>query len=147
MSVDETDEEPQLCYPDSGILDSSVPLAVRKNYIEAKSVQKKSPNAFALLVRRALEAICDDKGVASNKPLKQRLDSMAAQGIIPPTLAEVTGILRILGNAGAHNSPKDVTIPQTWRIEKLFRAIVEYVYIAPKMVADAKKSIAKPPEI
>ena len=84
-------------------MDESVPSAVANNYREAKAVQNVSPNAFAVLIRRALEAMCDDRGVPTGR-LQQRLEQLAKRGEIPPILAEITSVLRTLGNSGAHNT-------------------------------------------
>ena len=34
-------------------------------------------------------------------------------------------------------------MPQTWVIDKLFRAIIEYVYIAPELLADFEETQKK----
>lgn len=137
--IDGHEETMKLEYPHSHILDICVPKAVRKNYAEARSLQKRSPNAFAVLIRRSLEALCDDKKVKKGI-LGARLKELAEQGIIPPTLAEMSTALRLLGNAGAHHNEENITIPQTWKIDKLFLAIIEYVYIGPKLLSDFKKT-------
>jgi Domain of unknown function (DUF4145) len=87
------------------------------------------------MIGRALEALCDDKGISSGN-LYDRLKSLADKGVIPPVLTEMGSALRLLRNAGAHHSDQEITVPQTWGIDKLFRAIIEYVYIAPKLRAD-----------
>src|SRR6185437_9847885 len=50
-------EEAALVYPRGNTLHKSVPASVASNFAEAKRIQRVSPNAFAVLVRRALEAI------------------------------------------------------------------------------------------
>jgi len=129
-----------LMYPQSGTLDESVPSAVANNYREAKAVQNVSPNAFAVLIRRALEAMCDDRGVPTGR-LQQRLEQLAKRGEIPPILAEITSVLRTLGNSGAHNTSQCVTVPMTWKMDEFFRALVEYVYIAPSKLREFRQEI------
>ena len=51
-----------LVYPKSGRLDSSVPDAIAKVYQEAYRIKRIAPNAYAVQIRRALEAICEDRG-------------------------------------------------------------------------------------
>jgi hypothetical protein len=123
-------ENPWLEYPSDYNLDPCVPAIVASNYREAKRVQTMSPNAFAVLVRRALEALCDDQGV-SNGTLAARLKELADKGAIPGNLAEISSVLRELGNAGAHHTSQRVTVPLTWTMDQFFRVLIEYVYVAP----------------
>lgn len=134
------DEAPTLMYPKSAELDKSVPQSIANNYREAKTVQNISPNAFAVLIRRALEALCDDRAVPAGR-LQQRLEQLAHKGEIPPILAEITSVLRTLGNSGAHNTNQNVTVPMTWKMDDFFRALIEYVYIAPSKLAEFREKI------
>jgi hypothetical protein len=99
--LDEGDEFPRLLYPTTHLFDPCVPVSIRKNYREAKLVQDRSPNAFVVMIRRSLEALCDDRGVAQGT-LRERFKSLADKQIIPPVLAEMGAALRLLGNVGAH---------------------------------------------
>lgn len=133
-------EEPRLVFPSDVSLDESIPEIVATNYRESKRVQKVSPNAFAVLIRRSLEALCDDRGVDPGT-LHMRLKSLAEKGEIPPVLVEVTNVLRTLGNSGAHNTEQKVTVPMTWQMDKFFRTLVEYVYVAPARLKEFQKSL------
>lgn len=57
--------------------------------------------AAALMIRRALEEVCDDKK-ATGGNLKQRIAALGATIIIPPDLLEAADELRLLGNDAAH---------------------------------------------
>lgn len=131
-----------LVFPANVILDKSIPEVVAANYRESKRVQQVSPNAYAVLIRRALEALCDDRKVPKGK-LHARLAQLAKNGEIPPVLIEITSVLRTLGNSGAHNSEQKVTVPMTWQMDKFFRTLVEYVYVAPARLGEFRKSIGK----
>lgn len=98
-----------------------------------------------MLIRRALEALCDDRQVSAGS-LHSRLAKLAENGEIPPVLVEITTVLRTLGNSGAHNTDQKVTVPMTWQMDKFFRSLVEYVYVAPARLAEFRKSIAKSDE-
>lgn len=139
-SIPESGQPPTLAYPKGDTLDGSVPEMVALNYREAKRVQSVSPNAFAVLIRRALEAMCDDRGIAAGR-LQERLEELARRGEIPPILAEITSVLRSLGNSGAHNTNQNVTVPMTWQMDKFFRALIEYVYVAPSLLREFRKKI------
>jgi hypothetical protein len=142
-SHDESEDgEGSLEFPADVVLDKSIPEVVATNYRESKRVQRVSPNAFAVLIRRALEALCDDRKVARGT-LHARLAKLAEKGEIPPVLVEITSVLRTLGNSGAHNTDQKVTVPMTWQMDKFFRTLVEYVYVAPARLEEFKKSVAK----
>lgn len=127
-----------LVYPPGNDLHESVPLSVARNFQDAKRIQNISPNGFAVLVRRSLEAMCDDRSVPAGT-LAKRLETLAKSGEIPPVLAEITAVLRILGNSGAHNTDQNVTVPMTWAMDQFFRAVVEYVYVAPSRLEQFRK--------
>lgn len=139
-------EWPGLAYPETGELHDAVPDSVRDTYQEAFGIKAKAPRGYAILIRSAIEGICDDKAIPKRN-LQQRLEKLAAAGFVPPTLAKMTDVLRTLGNAAAHDVVRKVTIPMTWAIDGFFRAVVEYVYVAPaKLEAfQAALSKAKPP--
>ena len=115
-----------------------MPEAIRVCYAEAVRIQKIAPNAYAVMLRRSLEALCDDRGVKKGS-LHVRLLELAKRGEIPPILAEMTSVLRSLGNAGAHYDQQKITVPITWAMDEFFRAILEYVYVAPSKL-DAFRS-------
>lgn len=94
------------------------------------------------MIRCALEAICDDRDIPRGS-LHKRLEELAGRGEIPPRLAEMSTVLRILGNAGAHSSLQSVTVPMTWAMDEFFRAIVEYVYVAPGKLAELSKRLQR----
>lgn len=132
----------ELEYPKSGQFHKSVPESVLLIYQEALRIKQIAPNAFAVQIRRALEAICDDKG-AKQGVLQKRLEKLAAGGLIPPVLSEASDALRLLGNIGAHGVNESVHPLQVYAIDDFFRAIVEYVYVAPSKIASFKDHMAR----
>jgi hypothetical protein len=147
------DGDRTLSWPHPSDLHHSVPQTVADSYKEAKKVQELSPYSFAVMIRRALEALCADRGVA-RAPLYTMLKALAGSGEIPAKLAEVTDVLRELGNTGAHHEPNvKLTVPMTWALDDFFRVVVEYVYVAPsklakfqaKLVTAKKKQGQTPP--
>ena len=138
---DFTDETPlgNLVYPKQSAQSDAVPLSVRRIHLEAQRVKKASPSAFVILARRALEEICRVKGIT--KPnLSLALKELAAQGVIPSTLAEASHLIRLVGNAVAHASDQSITVPQVWAIDDFLTAIIEYLFIAPARIEGFKKS-------
>lgn len=131
-----------LIWPDAGFLPQSVPQRVRDCYEEAGRIKRLAPNAFAVQIRRALEAICEDRDAAKG-PLHARLKQLATRGEIPPVLAEMTDVLRLLGNIGAHAADQTVKPGHVRVIEEFFRAIVEYVYVGPSKIRAFRETLAK----
>lgn len=134
---------PSLAYPSVTEYGREVPLNIRITYEQAVKCKSHSPIAFAVLIRKAVEGICDDRGIERRGNLQARLKRLAERGNIPPVLAKMTDVLRTLGNAAAHEGPHAVTVPMTWSIEEFFKAVVEYVYVAPARLAEFEASLAK----
>ena len=133
----------KLIWPDPGVLHKSVPQTIAECYSEAARIKNLAPNAFAVQIRRALEALCDDRG-AKKGNLQSRLQDLASRGEIPPVLAEMTDVLRLLGNIGAHAADQNIKPGFVYVIDDFFRAIIEYVYVAPsklKEFQDRMKSL------
>ncbi len=122
-----------LVFPDIGILDNSVPKTIVNIYQEASRIKNIASNAFAVQIRRALEALCEDRG-AKRDSLQNMLNELANKGEIPKTLTEVSDLIRLLGNIGAHVADESVMPWQVYTMDEFFRAIIEYVYVAPSKI-------------
>lgn len=62
--------------------------------------------ASALMIRRALEELCDDRS-ATGSNLKKRIQSLGSVALIPKALMEALDQIRLLGNDAAHVEAKD----------------------------------------
>jgi len=127
----------KLLWPNIG-LDKSVTQEVSRIYEEAIRIKYIAPNAFAVQIRRALEALCKDRGT-KNRVLAEQLKELADKGEIPKTLSEASDIIRLIGNVGAHANDVDVHPLQAMAIDDFFKAIVEYVYISPAKIREFKE--------
>jgi|GEM_PF-6644211 len=67
-------------WPTNKYLDEGVPKAVQESYEEAKRVKKVSPLAFSLLIRRALEQLCNDKN-ATGDNLKAKIKDLGTKKV------------------------------------------------------------------
>jgi hypothetical protein len=130
----------ELCWPTFGTLHPSVPSTVQSCYEEAAAIKTRAPNAFANQIRRALEALCKDRG-ANKKSLAQNLQELCDRGELPPPLGMMTDILRILGNIGSHAADESVGREYVDAIDEFFRAVVEYVYVAPHRVREVQAQL------
>ncbi len=141
---DSTDDEhftnAMLAYPESGQMHVVVPEIIRNAYKEAHRIKNIAPNAFAVQIRRALEAICIDQG-ETNGNLVSKLKRLSEKEKIPPVLTDAGDILRLLGNVGAHGLSDSVQPLQAFALDEFFRVIIEYLYIAPSKIEEFKKSM------
>ena len=130
-----------LIWPKLGSLHEAVPQRVQQIYQEAHTIRHVAPNAFAVQIRRGLEALCDDRG-AKTGSLSKRLAELVSRGELPPVLGEMTEVLRLLGNLGAHAAAVDVHLGQIPALDDFFRAVVEYVYVAPAKVKAFREQLS-----
>ncbi len=136
--------EVALVYPKPRKISDIVPKRIANAYQEASRISKIAPNAFACMIRRALEFMCEDKR-AAGRTLHEKLKDLSAKNIIPPVLAEMAEIVKKLGNIGAHADEMDVRRDDVDVIDDFFNAVMEYVYLAPEKVSKIKNKLAKKP--
>lgn len=128
-------------YPNSGKLGNGIPDNIQKIYSEIWSIKQTAPSAFVGQIRRALEYLCKDKK-AKGKNLFEQLNSLINMKILPETIAEMTDLIRKVGNIGVHATEEDIDIWDADLIDDFFRTIVEYVYIAPEKVQRLKNRMS-----
>jgi len=117
-----------------------VPKHITQIYEEAALIQKASPDAFAVQIRRGLEAICAERGI-KGKTLNIGLKELAERGEIPKVLVEATDVLRLLGNVGAHWTGQHVHPSQIPALDDFFKAVVEYIFVAPSKLQEFKNQL------
>jgi hypothetical protein len=121
-----------LRWPDIG-LDDSVPSRIRKLYEGAPLLKQRFPDEFAVRIRRAVEALCADLG-AEKGPLSRMLRQLAREDKLPGIYEDMTNIVRLLGNIGAHDDENTVTFEQAQLLDNFFRSLVEYIYVLPHRI-------------
>lgn len=122
--------------------DAAVPKIVLKIYKEASYIKVKSPSAFVVHIRKALEAICNDQGITGKTKLYKKLQKLSSLGKLPSLLSEVTDVIKLIGNAGAHHGP-DVHNYHAGIVDDFFRLVLQYLYIAPAKLNKFKSEIEK----
>ena len=130
----------ELLWPLAKTLHDCVPRRIKEVYEEAARVKRRAPNAFANQIRRSLEALCNDRG-ASGRNLNDSLRKLSEQGEIPSVLAEMSDVLRLFGNMGSHDGDISVGPEQVDVIDDFFRAVVEYVYVAPHRIDEVRAQL------
>ena len=127
-------------WPKLAVSGEAVPEQVRNCYSEAIAVRKRSLNSFATNIRRALEAVCEDRGIVKT-PLSKSLQKLAFSDQLAPRLNEITDVLRFVGNVGAHND-RGVTQGEAEVIDNCFRLLVEYFCEVPDQIRRLRRIVA-----
>ncbi|MBD9592697.1 DUF4145 domain-containing protein [Ensifer sp. ENS05] len=106
--------------------------------------------ASALMVRRVLEELCDDKE-AKGKDLKARIANLSSVAIIPTELLAAADELRVLGNDAAHIEAK--AYDQIGREEcelaielakELLKAVYQYQSLVARLRTLKKTQLSSP---
>lgn len=117
-----------------------VPKRIQRIYEEIWPLRHIAPNAFAGQIRRALEFICHDQK-AQGRTLFEQLKDLSSRGVFPGYFSEITELMRLIGNLGAHAAEQEVDFWDAELLDDFFRAVVEYVYIAPSRIERLKERI------
>ena len=126
---------------------ASVPIEVQKAMREAElSLAVGAANASGTMSRRAMHALCQNKG-AKGKDLHAQLLNLRDTHAITPDLWEWAEELRIVGRSGAHPEWEEVSLGDAEYAVKFLREIVRYVYINPAERAEKKLKETKKKKI
>jgi len=84
----------------------SIPPKIVETFTEALSCDAENLHvASAIMIRRTLEELCEDKGATGNT-LKDRIGSLRSTVVLPEELFKALDELRLLGNDAAHINAK-----------------------------------------
>lgn len=140
--MDGTNSKVETLYPSALLNLSGLPHQIQQAYETAMKIRTIDANAYAVLIGRILEMICEDRQ-AIGKDLYHKLSDLAAKGEIPDKLVGVADSLRQLRNFGAHASRGELTREEIPILDDLCRAILEYVYNAPHLVEKAEQRLKR----
>ncbi len=128
-------------YPEPKQPLANLPPPVERAYEAALKVRME-PNAYAVLLGRTLEAVWKHEQ-AVGRTAAERLRSLANSNRIPQTLAQMAEQVRWFRNLGAHADEDEVTKNDVLVIEKFVETILEYLYVAPAMLAAVEARLKK----
>lgn len=132
----------EVLYPKEPSTIRGLSKEVQKAYEAALRVRSIDPNAFAVLLGRVLDKICEDRK-AEGRSLSDRLDDLAKRGEIPSRLSEMAKSLKDLRNVGAHANLGELTAKEIPFLDDLCRAILEYVYSGPELLERVQNHLKK----
>lgn len=139
----EDDGEMKVLYPSQ---DMEVPLGlpadIQRELEAAQQVRSKSANAYGVLLGRLLELVCDDRG-AKKGSLDARLQELSSKDEIPQKIVDIADKLHQLRHVGAHAWVGELSPAEVPILDSLCRAILEYVYSAPHLVAQAERRLGE----
>jgi hypothetical protein len=118
-----------------------VPKRTLAEYEQIWPLRFLAPTAFAISIRLLLEGICIEQQAQGNTLFKQ-LKDLVARGTFPGNFAEITDLVRQVGNLGAHSAATDIDVWDAELLDDFFRSIIEYVYIVPSKIARLKQRIS-----
>lgn len=121
---------------------ANLPEQIASRYQAALKVQRIEPSAFAVLIGRTLEAVCNYEK-ATGKDLNDKVNNLVSLDRIPRTLAEMAHQLRQIRNLGAHDDEDDVTEEDVPIIRDFVEAILEYLYVAPAKIEAIRTRLKK----
>ena len=139
-AMDPADIEYKVLYPTKGSEPMGLPDKIQRAYEAAQKVRTIDVNAYGVLVGRLIELICEDRQ-ATGMTLAAKLKDLSKKGEIPEKLMPVANSLRNLRNVGAHPALGELTPVELPILDNLCKAIVEYVYSAPFLVAQAEQRL------
>ena len=121
-----------------------MPEKVERRFSSALRVQHVEPNAFAVMVGKTLEAVCNHEKI-EGKTLSDKLNKLATSGRIPLILAQMAQQLRQIRNLGAHDAEDEITDEDVPIILDFLEAILEYLYVAPAKIAAVQARLKMAP--
>lgn len=117
-----------------------MPENVKKLYLEAASINNKSPRGAAALLRLALQVLCKELGEKGNN-INEDIGELVKKGL-PDIVQQSLDIVRVTGNDAVHPGQIDTDNPET--VNQLFdltNVIVEYMIALPKKVSGIYSSL------
>jgi hypothetical protein len=131
-----------IIFPQPARIPDGLPSSVERAFAEASSVRTVNPNAYAVLLGRVLDKVCQDRNVEGEN-LNSKIRILADRGEIPKPLSEIAHSLRQLRNVGAHADLGDLTADEIPLLDDLCRAILEYVYTARQLLARVQEHLSR----
>lgn len=136
--MDTEDIKLETLYPPQGVKLFYLPSSIQKAYEAALKARAIDANAYAILLGRMLEVVCEDRKVKGDN-LYDKLKALAEKGEIPNNLVGVAHGLRMLRNIGAHEPLEGLSSDEIPILDDLSKAILEYIYIAPTLAKQAEE--------
>ena len=130
-------DEKSILYPQNSIDSNSVPPKVKEAYEAALKTKSIDKYVCLMALRRTLELLLKDKG-ATKWGLKDKIEEIAAKGLLPDTLKEASSLAKILGDTAAHDKELEIDQYDVEAMSEFVGFIIEYLYIVPDKISAYK---------
>jgi len=130
-------DEKSILYPQNSIDSNSVPPKVKEAYEAALKTKSIDKYVCLMALRRTLELLLKDKG-ATKWGLKDKIEEIAAKGLLPDTLKEASSLAKILGDTAAHDKELEIDQYDVEAMAEFVGFIIEYLYIVPDKISAYK---------
>jgi len=133
----------KMVYPTSGtapLANADMPIDIKRDYDEARSILELSPRGAAALLRLAIQKLCKHLG-ESGENINSDIANLVKKGL-PEKLQKALDIVRVVGNNAVHPGQIDIT-DDTATAGKLFvfiNIICDILITQPKNIDDSYAS-------
>lgn len=128
--------EEKMYYPDNGSVlppNPEMPTEVKNLYLEAASIQSKSPRGAAALLRLAIQILCKELG-ETGKDINNDIANLVKKGL-PSIIQKSLDIVRVTGNEAVHPGQIDTDNKEvSEKLFKLVNIIIEYMIEMPNKI-------------
>jgi len=135
----------QIIYPEiRSEAPEEYPEVVRENYAEAlRSLNGNNPKAAVIMARSALQAATRQHG-AKGANLKQEIEYLVDNHVIPKALKDWAHELRDGGNLVGHPEPdKPIGMADAEELVALAESLFEYLYVIPKQLERRRERLSQ----
>jgi len=128
-------------YPKEITYPQYIPQDILKLVKEADRIKYISPEAYVILIRKVLELICL-KFNAKGKTLYNKLQNLSSRQTLPPTVSDISGLLKDIGNIGAHADNK-ISEQYIYAVSDFIEFIIHYLFTVPERIKMLRKAFKK----
>ncbi len=129
-----------ILFPVNSIESGSVPSKVKEAYEAALKTKGIDKYICLMALRRTLELLLKDKG-ATKWGLKDKIEEIAAKGLLPDTLKEASSLAKMLGDTAAHGKEMEIDQYDVEAMAEFIGFIIEYLYIVPDKINTYKERL------
>lgn len=130
-------DEKSILYPLSSMESPSIPAKVKEAYEAALKTKSIDKYVCLMALRRTLELLLKDKG-ATKWGLKDKIEEIAAKGLLPDTLKEASSLAKMLGDTAAHDKELEIDQYDVEAMAEFIGFIIEYLYVVPDKISTYK---------
>ena len=132
--------ERRILYPLGKVESNSVPGKVKEAYEAALKTKSIDKYVCLMALRRTLELLLKDKG-ATKWGLKDKIEEIAAKGLLPDTLKEASSLAKMLGDIAAHDKELEIDQYDVEAMVEFIGFIIEYLYVVPDRINAYKERL------